>query len=417
MEDIKLAVEWTFLNVKKLGGDPQNITLAGQSAGAHICLCLMVNEFIAAKELEVEQSGVNKATVSALDPTPTAKLIFAAPPLGVAANTLSQPQPPTKDERNGSGDRPHSDSDDTYSLLSRRSPPVDWPPEDEAASDESSPDHELVWRDKHSQPPSPPSTPPAHPYGPSARSSLMEQDHDVLMAGTPSEATAESIQLLHRSRQFSLLPCVRMFVGVSGPFNLTELESHFQRRGFDSSILRLICGGDVSRYSPTEMLRSYCDSLHRDWLEAHPPVAHQLSAPASMSLSHPSHSHSGRSSRTCSPSKAGGGEPPRRPPPLADFPPVALIHGSADRTIPLHICTELQRVLEEGGCRVAAPIIYEGWSHTDAILESPLTGDCRLFEDISNLITPGTDRRRVRRKDHAMISEFLANIARIINPF
>eukprot|EP01037_Dinobryon_pediforme_P030200 gene30200-34166_t len=286
MEDIKLAVEWTFLNVKKLGGDPQNITLAGQSAGAHICLCLMVNEFIAAKELEVEQSGVNKATVSALDPTPTAKLIFAAPPLGVAANTLSQPQPPTKDERNGS----------------------DWPPEDEAASDESSPDHELVWRDKHSQPPSPPSTPPAHPYGPSARSSLMEQDHDVLMAGTPSEATAESIQLLHRSRQFSLLPCVRMFVGVSGPFNLTELESHFQRRGFDSSILRLICGGDVSRYSPTEMLRSYCDSLHRDWLEAHPPVAHQLSAPASI------------------PSKAGGGEPPRRPPPLADFPPVALIH-------------------------------------------------------------------------------------------
>lgn len=42
MVDINLAVVWTKENAQRIGGDPQNIVLAGQSAGAHISLCMLL---------------------------------------------------------------------------------------------------------------------------------------------------------------------------------------------------------------------------------------------------------------------------------------------------------------------------------------------------------------------------------------
>eukprot|EP00466_Bigelowiella_natans_P012228 jgi/Bigna1/85994/estExt_fgenesh1_pg.C_70210 len=41
-QDVARAVAWVRLNAAKFGGDPDNITLVGHSAGAHICSMLMV---------------------------------------------------------------------------------------------------------------------------------------------------------------------------------------------------------------------------------------------------------------------------------------------------------------------------------------------------------------------------------------
>jgi carboxylesterase type B len=52
IEDIKLAVLWTYRNARRFGGNPEKIVLAGQSAGAHITLCLLVDEYLQRKKDE-----------------------------------------------------------------------------------------------------------------------------------------------------------------------------------------------------------------------------------------------------------------------------------------------------------------------------------------------------------------------------
>ena len=47
---------------------------------------------------------------------------------------------------------------------------------------------------------------------------------------------------------------IKLFVGVSGPYNLQALSAHMQSRGLDHSILKWICRGDVERYSPALQL-------------------------------------------------------------------------------------------------------------------------------------------------------------------
>ena len=47
---------------------------------------------------------------------------------------------------------------------------------------------------------------------------------------------------------------IKLFIGVSGPYNLQALSSHMQSRGLDHSILKWICRGDIEKYSPTIQL-------------------------------------------------------------------------------------------------------------------------------------------------------------------
>ena len=143
---------------------------------------------------------------------------------------------------------------------------------------------------------------------------------------------------------------------------------------------------------------------------------------------------------------------------LQDFPATAIFHGSADQSIPLSISQELVRLLDAQGVDVHLSV-YEGWTHTDAILEAPLMGNVRLFRDMLRLIYRYTEREeernerekasererereRVRERDdgivgerekvlmrdiggekalssieQSMVNERLVRIARILNPF
>ncbi|KAF0717692.1 Aste57867_2162 [Aphanomyces stellatus] len=42
MQDVNTAMQWVFDNVQKYGGDPDNVTWIGQSAGAHIGACVLI---------------------------------------------------------------------------------------------------------------------------------------------------------------------------------------------------------------------------------------------------------------------------------------------------------------------------------------------------------------------------------------
>jgi hypothetical protein len=56
----------------------------------------------------------------------------------------------------------------------------------------------------------------------------------------------------------------------------------------------------------------------------------------------------------------------------------------------MSISTELATVLKENGARKVSLTMYEGWSHTDAILEGPFCGDDRLFHDMCRAINKHT---------------------------
>ncbi|KAJ1433794.1 carboxyesterase-related protein, partial [Ochromonadaceae sp. CCMP2298] len=146
---------------------------------------------------------------------------------------------------------------------------------------------------------------------------------------------ADFMKAQRRSKPFNVTPHVKLFIGVSGPYNLVALQSHFQERGLDASLLNWICRGDIRKHSPTIRLAEFAEAQNR---------------------------------------LAEG--------PLAELAPIALFHGSHDATIPVSICTELADVLLEQGASASCRV-YEGWSHTDAILEAPLSGTTRLFRDIA----------------------------------
>jgi hypothetical protein len=47
------------------------------------------------------------------------------------------------------------------------------------------------------------------------------------------------------------LSVIKLYIGISGPYNLQSLSNHVQGRGLDHSILEWICRGDLRRYSPS----------------------------------------------------------------------------------------------------------------------------------------------------------------------
>lgn len=50
LEDTRRAMDWVFANIHHFDGDPDNVTLMGQSAGAHIAACLIIDQLVVSKD-------------------------------------------------------------------------------------------------------------------------------------------------------------------------------------------------------------------------------------------------------------------------------------------------------------------------------------------------------------------------------
>ena len=58
------------------------------------------------------------------------------------------------------------------------------------------------------------------------------------------------------------LNVIKLFIGISGPYNLLSLSAHMQNRGLDHSILKWICRNDIKKYSPVILLGDIMSDLN-----------------------------------------------------------------------------------------------------------------------------------------------------------
>jgi len=281
MEDIRQAVKWTACNAHRFGGDPNKIVLSGQSAGAHITLCLLIHDYLR-----------SEYTKSCLDDN-------------LSSESVTPETTIDNSERSSINDKLDTINIDALQI-------------DEDITSETIP-----------------------------RVITAAHIASLPIAGK-LEVVLPTVRDYKKYSRFSVAANVRLFIGISGPYNLLALTTHLHNRGLDFSIINWICNDDVANYSPTTLLNNYIKSKllpSNDELRSN--VLEQLT-------------------------------------------PIALFHGSDDATIPVSISTELSSMLQRHGAKSSYKV-YKGWSHTDAILEAPLNGTMRLLDDMSEVIRTATD--------------------------
>ena len=73
-----------------------------------------------------------------------------------------------------------------------------------------------------------------------------------------------------------------------------------------------------------------------------------------------------------------------------ELPPMLLLHGTADKSATAQSTLDFAAALEDLGVDVHTKL-YEGWTHTDPILERPFAGDQRLHRDLLEAVSKWCD--------------------------
>jgi hypothetical protein len=357
IEDIRAALLWTVCNASMFGGDPTKITLAGQSAGAHIGLCVIVKLYEENRSRLKRLHSSHKSTGG----------------LDQHSNIHAVPDDCSNDSASHSHTNNNNSSNSSYSSThSQAGEESGHAPECLIESNNS------IQHNEHN-----------------ATTQLLPKEENLLgnmsySATTISETAFEHIDESHHELHIT---DIKMFIGVSGPYNLIQLENHFHSRGLDSTIMEYICNNHVEKYSPTiqiaklagiitnENIREYSQKVNKspDFL----PKKSTFSSDGSIDSQVESQcSHDALCNCQHRDKRNENSETHID---LKGFPEVALFHGSKDKSIPTEICTELNDILTMAKTKVSL-FVYKHWGHTDAILEGLLEGDTLLVDDMSELI-------------------------------
>ncbi|MCO5581765.1 hypothetical protein L7F22_035653 [Adiantum nelumboides] len=162
---------------------------------------------------------------------------------------------------------------------------------------------------------------------------------------------------------------LKAYFAISGGYNLRVLVDHFHNRGLYRSLFLSIMEGEESllRYSPELRVQSL----------------------------------SGRAKSL--------------------LPPIYLLHGNTDYSIPCDASTSFANVLASCGAHVTTRI-YEGKTHTDVFLQDPMRGGRdALFEDILAVVRAGDTEAQLKdalsEPRRRLVPELLLQLARSVSPF
>eukprot|EP00550_Attheya_septentrionalis_P005063 CAMPEP_0198280356 /NCGR_PEP_ID=MMETSP1449-20131203/436_1 /TAXON_ID=420275 /ORGANISM="Attheya septentrionalis, Strain CCMP2084" /LENGTH=460 /DNA_ID=CAMNT_0043975681 /DNA_START=298 /DNA_END=1680 /DNA_ORIENTATION=- len=169
---------------------------------------------------------------------------------------------------------------------------------------------------------------------------------------------------------------IKGFVPVSGPYNLVTMQEIFHQHGLDRNLISNMFSNKIETHSPVHLMER-CKLMKRD--------------DALLSLKQ-------------------------------YFPPIRVLHGKIDKTVPYQGSVEFTSCLRNAGLDAAIKL-YEGWSHTDLILEAPMGGDHTFHRDIFNLVELWTGNDSLIEFDDSLpvcrsiCPQVLITIGRTCNPF
>ncbi len=362
-QDVRSAILWTEANAYRFGGNPDKIILAGQSAGAHICMCLLVEEFLQKKRHAMnpgdyddkmatnyhvfdEIVGHQQPQKTQKTPSPAKRqLTVSSDKISstTAANDVAPLLSPSRvkvlatdtsltgekgvaveeDDEEGEVETPYFQHYPIFPIKERRSleqllssapltsashekpgreavgkeeamggSTVSWfntPCDAEIGHDEelsevrtantseerrvdeeedweSSAGEKSVWRDVNDEDllqAAVETSLMTHLEGSGATAVRRSENQNQPKRSSTIQQTLTQLksQVERKMHQHHHAPRisekVKLFIGVSGPYNLQALEAHLHKRGLDSSILHWICRGNLVDSSPTVQLQQY----------------------------------------------------------------------------------------------------------------------------------------------------------------
>ncbi|XP_052138001.1 probable isoprenylcysteine alpha-carbonyl methylesterase ICMEL2 isoform X3 [Oryza glaberrima] len=162
---------------------------------------------------------------------------------------------------------------------------------------------------------------------------------------------------------------IKAYFGLSGGYNMHSLVDHFHERGLNRSIFFSIMEGEesLSRYSPEIVVKQ-------------------------------------SSSQT-----------------IALLPPIVLMHGTEDYSIPSSASQTFADVLQQAGAQAKLQL-YEGKTHTDIFIQDPLRGGRDpLVEDVLSIIHVDDEitqeKIALAPAPRRLVFEWQLQLARRISPF
>eukprot|EP01041_Mallomonas_annulata_P007750 gene7750-15854_t len=369
-DDLRQALLWVIVNADCIGGDPNKIVLAGQSAGAHICMCTLLDLY---ENKEAEKLSTRNMAMTTQH----------------SCNNNNDHD--VKSESKEYTSHSHYDSQSH----SGRSSPT-WRTVGGTASDDglygledndnnditidTDIDNKEDFHTNHNS-----ILHINNLKGDDVEVDVEEEEPDTVDCEFKSHSSMSESDI-------DILGSICLFVGISGPYDLVHMQSHLHTRGLDSSILSSVCRGDVCHYSPTLriselVLTNEKELKERECLQF--ADKKYVNNNKNQNLHHHPHHHSHK----C----------------LQSFPPVALFHGCRDHSIPASVSMDFARVLRNAGVRTSL-VLYSDWGHTEAILEGPLSGDESLAHDVRNCVVDV-----LQNKENNSESMFSSNHSKILS--
>ena len=197
-----------------------------------------------------------------------------------------------------------------------------------------------------------------------------DRDNITVVGQSAGAHIVSNILLKKAAAESSLSPVGSMpltawkrFIGVSGPYDIVSLAPRFNTRGLYSTILNTIMDNDLFGSSPARILSFI------------------------------------------------------KPDNVAKIPPVLLLHGTRDTTVPHISSVEFQNSLKQAGLKEVDLELWPGVTHSEPIVEGPAGG--RNFFGARILMAVHQDKEDCNPNNNSepLINERIISFAKFVMPF